>query len=350
MDNRRIIYIDNIKAYACIMVVLQHVATYGYIYVGTGAWSDYWVCNISDDSNYIVNVILITIAKTAVPLFVMVNGALMLNKDLSWEKIFSKYIVRCIKILLFWNFFMSICTFMDGGTINDVLSVFVFGYQQFWFLYTLIGLYVMQPLLRAIVKQDNLLKVMIYFFVILSVMETLEVFLPVKLGKNIHHLLELLGFSDMPKWCGYYCLGFYLYKNELNIKISYMFMFCLIALVSVVWSVVMSSKNSIFVLESIEVFTLSTLFISVLIWCLFKRVFNTKYLWSFSIINKESFFIYAIHCLLIEIALSNHISLDLINMFGLEVIIVTIGIICISIMMKTFIINHFGFLKRFCEW
>jgi|GEM_PF-6403747 len=31
MANKRIAYLDYIKAIACIFVVLQHVATYGYI-------------------------------------------------------------------------------------------------------------------------------------------------------------------------------------------------------------------------------------------------------------------------------------------------------------------------------
>ena len=85
MGKNRIVYLDNIKGIACILVVLQHVACYGYLYIETGTWNDYWVINhpINIES-YLFNIIFIAVAKIAVPLFVMVNGALMLQKDIEY--------------------------------------------------------------------------------------------------------------------------------------------------------------------------------------------------------------------------------------------------------------------------
>lgn len=136
------------------------------IYNGTGEWNDYWVQNHPANSmSYVWNIIFIAVAKTAVPLLVMVNGALMLQKDITYGVIFKKYIMKSVTMLLFWNVILARVTLIDGGTVNDVMSILVFGYQQFWFIYTLIGLYILQPLLREIVKNEKLLKAIIVFFI-----------------------------------------------------------------------------------------------------------------------------------------------------------------------------------------
>ena len=349
MEKKRILYLDNIKAFACILVVLQHVAAYGYLYTETGTWNDHWVCNHPENlERYVYNIILIAIAKAAVPLFIMVNGALMLDKDITYKTILKKYILRCIKVLLFWNIFMAICTYMDGGTINDVLSVLIFGYQQFWFIYTLIGLYLVQPLLREIVKQEKILKAAIFMFVVALALNSIEEVLPGKFSDIILHLASEIGISDFPKWCGYYCLGYYL-KNKENSCFAHIKFGGGIVILSIVYSIYMSSQSNIFHLESIEVFSLSTLIISIVVFLMLKKLPKNERK-ILSIINRNSFFIYAGHCLLIEIALYNHISLDLFNLGGLGVIIGTICIVVVLIMLKVLIIDRLSFLKGFFEW
>lgn len=353
MEKKRIVYLDYIKAIACVLVVLQHVATYGYLSTENNAWIDYWVSNHPANlEDYIFNVIFIAVAKVAVPLFVMVNGALMLQKDIDYKKIFQKYILRCIEILLFWNILMAVCTFLDGGTVNDVLSVLAFGYQQFWFIYTLIGLYIFQPLLRVIVKNEKLLDIVIIIFGAVIILNSLTIFAPRKIGEVIIHLLSETGISDFPKWGGYYCLGYFLYKRKDNLKNWQCLIGVIVVLGSILYAIFQSQNSQNFALDSIEVFSFSTMVLAIII---FEVVKNYEYKIKIlskplNVINKNSFFIYASHCLLIELALHFRVSLDLFNFIGIGVLIGTACIIIILILIKKLIVDRFKFLKGFCEW
>ena len=67
-------------------------------------------------------------------------------------------------------------------------------------------------------------------------------------------------------------------------------------------------------------------------------------------VNENSFFIYALHCLILELLLHFGISLDLFNYLDLGTILYTLCIIIFLIIIKKFIVDKIYFIKRFCEW
>ena len=99
----------------------------------------------------------------AVPCFVMVTGALLLNpdKEITVKKIICRYVFRISIVLIV---FVSIFTISDViadkekiGVTDIVKRIFYKLYTgtswaHLWYLYLLIGLYLLLPVFRALVK------------------------------------------------------------------------------------------------------------------------------------------------------------------------------------------------------
>lgn len=140
------------RAIACVAIVVLHMFASasilfgGQIKIMTNAWS-------RAASN---------IMMWAVPCFVMVTGALLLdkNKKLTYQKLFKKYILRVFAALLIccvtFRFFDM---FMDGekagiGILISALTEMLTGtgWSHLWYLYLLIGLYIMMPFYKKIAE------------------------------------------------------------------------------------------------------------------------------------------------------------------------------------------------------
>ena len=113
------------------------------------------------------------------------------------------------------------------------------------------------------------------------------------------------------------------------------------------------SEGEFFALDGVEVFSCSTLFLAFIIFYFMKNknVELRKNKWKIlNTVNENSFFIYALHCLILELLLHFGISLDLFNYLGLGTILYTLCIIIFLIIIKKFIVDKIYFIKRFCEW
>lgn len=156
--NRRNLNIDLIKILACFFVVALHT-----------------------QRNYqlelIHNPILYYISRCAVPLFLMVNGYLLLKK----ERIDYKYVFRKIKniliVILFWTFAYCILDTIRKEEITNIFDIFVGTFTQdgalahLWFFWTLIIIYITLPILYKLKVFDdkNKFKKVIILMLVISV-------------------------------------------------------------------------------------------------------------------------------------------------------------------------------------
>lgn len=94
------------------------------------------------------------ITRWTVPVFVMISGAFMLHKNISIHDLFRRYILHLIFLLLAWNI---IYFFVNNGIIppQKIGHVLFPNCYHLWFLYMLISLYILIPILKAIIK-DNI--------------------------------------------------------------------------------------------------------------------------------------------------------------------------------------------------
>ncbi len=179
-----------------------------------------------------------SIAWAAVPLFVILSGALLLQPSKVNEPLtvfFKKRFSRIGFPLIFWGSVYFVWRYFvnsEALTTNSVLQGVLTGpYFQFWFLYLLIGLYLLTPLLRVITAYAswNLIK---YFLVIWFV------------GTGIVPLFGLYeGITPQVTWfratvfaltglIGYFILGAYITKIKIRTSIL-----CLILALSLIWTI-----------------------------------------------------------------------------------------------------------------
>jgi surface polysaccharide O-acyltransferase-like enzyme len=156
--------VDLIRTVAIILVILLHASIEPNLNLsqmspeGVQLW---WASNVYD-----------SISRTAVPLFVMLTGALLLQPFKTNEplRVFFKKRWNRIGIpVLFWGAIFFIYDFSVKGqtlTLTFVLQGLLAGpYVHFWYLYLLVGLYLITPLVRILVAYSDW-RLIKYFLII----------------------------------------------------------------------------------------------------------------------------------------------------------------------------------------
>jgi surface polysaccharide O-acyltransferase-like enzyme len=229
-NGRTSLPVDLIRTIAIILVILLHAsieATPNIDIMSPQGVQLWWASDIYN-----------SLARSGVPLFVMLSGALLLQPikvNESLKVFFKKRFNRIGLPMIFWGaayfawrYFVS----SEALTSNSIIQgIFAGPYYHFWYLYILIGLYLLTPLLRVIVTYAkwNIAK---YLLVIWFV------------GTGIIPLFGLYqGISAQIAWfqetvfsltglIGYFILGAYIAKMKIRPSISY-----LIFTVSLIWTI-----------------------------------------------------------------------------------------------------------------
>ena len=123
----------------------------------------------------------------AVPVFFMVSGALLLNpqKEISVSKIYKTYVLRIVLALAAFVFIFRVFDLiMNGESFSTSLLIEIVykfisdnSWSHLWYLYILIGLYILLPLYRMIAKacdDKSFNYLFISGFVFLSLIPTIE--------------------------------------------------------------------------------------------------------------------------------------------------------------------------------
>lgn len=145
----RALGMDVTRAVACSMVVLLHVSA-----VYFHAFSPQW-----GESNF-----LDSATRCCVPLFFMLSGALLLEKEESIAQFYRRRIPRILWPLVFWTV-AYLCVVGDSK-----VSVFTYAanyalgsYGHLWYFYSLLGLYLAAPFLGKVLRSSNDREIAILF-------------------------------------------------------------------------------------------------------------------------------------------------------------------------------------------
>lgn len=149
-------------------------------------------------------------------LFFMISGALLLGNTMSSTKEFLKH--RLSKVVfptLFWTFFYLAYSAISANSFNakelmvNVLSIpfSAQGHGVLWFMYTLVGLYLLTPILSKWLKKAS--KHEIEFYLLLWVITLVYPYLTLVLEINESDTGILYYFAG---YAGYFLLGYYLYR------------------------------------------------------------------------------------------------------------------------------------------
>lgn len=253
-NNGRYISLDIIKLVSAFMIVFYHLD--GFLNLGSFVTGSYHIS---------VPQIVMSLCSCSVPLFFMVNGALLLNKEYSTEKIYIKA-AKVALIIFVWK----IAAFPD------------------WFMKTLIVLFLLYPIINKLDKAKNkiwrnlvMLALFVFPFLYNLVMVCWQQWCPdfsiVLLGKT-------LSLQTLPLKSGlftmysvlYFMLGGILFRKKLSNVISAISLLAGWALV--VFDVVVSSNYSGVVQDAVNACfpTIGAMLIAIGIFNLFRNFDKIK--------------------------------------------------------------------------
>jgi surface polysaccharide O-acyltransferase-like enzyme len=201
--------VNLIRTFAIVLVIMLHASIEPVSIVnqmspqGVAMW---WTTNIYD-----------SLARPAVPLFIMLSGALLLQPAKLGEPLgvfFKKRLNRIALPFLFWSVaYFAWRAFVHGETLsaNSILQGMLTGpYVHFWFIYLLVGLYLITPVLRIVVayaERKVFSFLMILWFLGTAVVSLLSLFSTLSLNANVFILTG---------WVGYFLLGAYSLKMHVR--------------------------------------------------------------------------------------------------------------------------------------
>lgn len=159
---------EYLRAIGCIAVIFIHVIYSGILMYGQ---------NLSFVETVAYRSIL-NCLMWAVPCFIMVTGALLLDpeKQISYDKLFSKYIWRIIKAIVIFGVIFTLleCIFSNDGTgftqwWTGLIEIFTGKtWSHMWYLYCLVGLYLLLPFYKMVTanagKKELEYLLLIYLF------------------------------------------------------------------------------------------------------------------------------------------------------------------------------------------
>lgn len=219
MEKERIIYFDILKIISIICVIYLHYP---------------WISQ-SPSSN-----ITMLICLFAVPIFFMVNGALVMSKTINIKRHY-KQIGKYFLMLIIWKT-ITILLFCSINQINlfdyEFHKIFLTIFSNYnlpgiptehlWFLYALIKLYLIVPFISIFIeKYDNSLKYIILVCFLLSFgIESIS-FLNIVLNKfysisiiDINYINLSYNPLTICRDITYFLLGYYLHKKYYKQKLS----------------------------------------------------------------------------------------------------------------------------------
>lgn len=293
----RLNYFDVLRTIALILVVFVHVSSY--FWMGKNTASIGWeIANFYD-----------VIAQCAVPIFVMIAGANLLkesnendNKGLQLKIIYS------IKITVVWSVLYVLPQFFyllntNGLTTDSMIHLFeniVKGHYHLWYMHMLIGLYIIVPILRAVIKDVEATKFFIAIAFVFSVL--------VPSLASIFKLDVINSFfANFNIYIGkgyvlYFLLGYYLSKVSLNnkaVKSIY-----LVSILSTLLHVFLQTEynvntsDPVWLPDSIyRFFTTIAIFVFIKTKNLKNKMIENKYIHS---VAKNAFGVYLVHAFVLE--------------------------------------------------
>ena len=209
-SNNRILYLDTIRIMACVMIVAMHAPI-----PNTGLGS----VVLSSDS---------LLTAPGIGLFVMVSGALLLPVRLSTKDFLRRRLGKVVGPTVVWTLiYWAVAPWTEivhrGNGMRSFLSI-PFSAQfngVLWFMYMLVGLYLLAPILSAWLQRASRKEVEFYLVVWAITMCYPLMRSYIEINEGYTGALHYFG-----GYSGYFLLGYYL--NSYVVRASWLFFMLLL--------------------------------------------------------------------------------------------------------------------------
>ena len=285
-----------------------------------------------------------SIVRWAVPVFVMISGALFLSRDIPVRKIYSKYIFRIFTAFVFWSFFY-VC-------LNDILGVyFIQGrFLHMWFLFMIAGLYMIVPFVKKIAESESLTKyflalAFLFAFVLPESVKIISLFSE-EHGKIAGTFADNFHLQFVGGFTGYFLLGYFLNSAKISRRAERVIYFAGIA--GFAATVLMSLHASLFMGKPSGFYndhTVNVMFESISVFVFFKAKFNRPSR-IIRALSRYSFGAYLVHVAVIGIIM-NKLGLNTLTFnpwLSIPVISVIVFVISFGI---SAVLNQIPVLKKY---
>lgn len=295
MKETKLQWADSLRALATIAVIILHVTAP--LLTSMESLTDWWIGNIIESS-----------VRFSVPVFFMLTGALIFDKEYSIGTFLKKRFFRVIIPFLFWSIpyilFSLILKALHEEEL-DFFKVFIFIIDQFkngssyhlWFVYTLLGIYLFIPIISKWVRNSTNKEIL--YFLILWLITVLFTYPILSIFKT------KIDFSYFTGFLGYTILGHYLRKINFDsskkkdfIAIVLFFTGLIITIIGTYFLFKFKGKMDELYYEYL---TLNVLMCSIGVYLYIKdkNIKNQSVLKFLNLMNKFSYGIYLVHVLIL---------------------------------------------------
>lgn len=145
-QEKRLWYLDFLRIFAAIAIVFLHVTPLNQpdVSVASAVWKT-------------LNVIS-SFFRWGVPVFFMISGALFLSEKraFSTKRLYQKTLARIMTSFVFWSgvYALAYCLTTGKGKWTFI-NQFLRGHYHMWYLFSIIGLYIVTPLLRRVTESKK---------------------------------------------------------------------------------------------------------------------------------------------------------------------------------------------------
>ncbi|KAF2510806.1 acyltransferase family protein [Flavobacterium zhairuonense] len=311
-----------LRIMATFSVILIHVSASLVTKYGQISFFDWNVANFFD-----------SISRYSVPMFFMISGALLLGRDYELIDFLKKRLGKILPPFIIWSTIYSLLNrYLFGedsfNLVKVVKDVFYGSKYHLWFIFALLGVYLMVPILRKWIKNASNKEIqyvlIIWLLTVTLTIPNLKIYFP---------KINLVYFSG---YIGYFILGYYLsmFKFKIVVPISFIILGLTITFLGTCHFTVLNSEPYYYFYEHLS---LNTFLVSSGLFMLFNKAHSS---------NKNiHLFVERLNQLCFGIYLMHPLVLDEFNLIGFNVYTASP---VISILMLAFVCFFVCSVITFC--
>lgn len=270
--------ISFLRILSTLSVIIIHVSAPLVVKFGEISFFDWEIANIYN-----------SVSRYSVPVFFMISGSLLLNKDYELIYFLKKRFGKVVFPFLFWSLVYSLSNryvfSSEVFSISKVVKDIFYGSEyHLWFVYVLIGGYLFRPILQKWIENTSE-KEILYFLMIWGV--TLIVSIP---GFEIY--FPKINLSYFSGFIGYFVLGYYLNQFWIRGRLISVLMVIIGALITIIGTSVFTVKSGKWYYYFYEYLNFNTLLVASGVFLLFNKIV---------VLNQCCFGIYLIHPLVLKL-------------------------------------------------
>lgn len=233
MVQKKKLYLEFLRIISIILVLFNHTGEHGFfLFAGYPDSPYYWFylfCSLA--------------CKIAVPVFWMISGALLIDKEESISTVFKKRFLKMFLVLIIFSviqYFYSLRVFDDKPSILQFFYIFYTSEHAsaYWFIYNYLSMLLLLPIIRKVAKSLSN-KELVYAFCISLLFRGIIPIAQFIIDKDLFITNNIYEFM-FPLNLAYFIGGYYFEKRVNNTSLKRVIIWFFVGLVGICISCLMT--------------------------------------------------------------------------------------------------------------